>query len=503
MKLAHHKRVEVFSPFLKLIQQYSWWSWFIYMLVTAALYSLAAHVPIRDSLVISPLLLDGQIPFVPVSAYVYITYLLLFPVLILMARKREEFSWVFAVGITCGFINALIYNVFPSMISERVVAPDASLLSMIQHLDTLRCSIPSGHVALPTSIAVTAFFMSRKAKIHDSLFWRTISIVFVIWAIGLGGSALLTKQHFIVDIFAGVVFGSTVALFCTVLAEVHRPTAVALISEWTLIFVALSIALYWQHWSIFIIVAIFIATRQHALLILFHDGVHGLVAKNSRMNDFIINTAIGVPLFIPVHVYRALHFSHHRHLGSARDPERALLYKNQPWNFKPLSSGALLRQLFGDLSGWNGIVMTFRYVYESRPEGTLDLPKTRMYSELFLQFFIIYGGLLGLFFIWPNEVLIICLLWYIPYLTVTQLLQKIRSFAEHVHKEVDTSLSCSWKTGLLGKLFIWPYNINYHREHHLHQNISWDRLPSLFPTIQQQHGKQLIAHIWNGVPKCH
>ncbi len=83
---------------------------------------------------------------------------------------------------------------------------------------------------------------------------------------------------------------------------------------------------------------LFIATRQHAILVLYHDGVHCLVARSRRVNDFIVNSVVGVPLLLPIHLYRALHLSHHRHLGAACDPERVLLYRGQPWTFRPLAA---------------------------------------------------------------------------------------------------------------------------------------------------------------------
>ncbi len=95
----------------------------------------------------------------------------------------------------------------------------------------------------------------------------------------------------------------------------------------------------------------------------------------------------------------------------------------------------------------------------------------------------------------------VALLWFVPYVTVTQLLQKIRSFAEHATADADPSLSCSWAPGLLGRLTIWPYNINYHREHHSRPKVPWDRLPAAFPAARQRPGRDLLAHLWSGASR--
>jgi fatty acid desaturase len=67
-------------------------------------------------------------------------------------------------------------------------------------------------------------------------------------------------------------------------------------------------------------------------------------------------------------------------------------------------------------------------------------------------------------------------------LTLTQLLQKIRSFAEHSGGPGVTpgwqDWSYSWRTGFLGRLTIWPYNINFHREHHEWPALHWHALPA-------------------------
>jgi fatty acid desaturase len=92
----------------------------------------------------------------------------------------------------------------------------------------------------------------------------------------------------------------------------------------------------------------------------------------------------------------------------------------------------------------------------------------------------------------------VAILWFGPYATVTQLLQKLRSFAEHALADAEPTLSCSWAPGVLGRLTIWPYNINYHREHHERPEVPWNRLPATRCGGRQRQGRELGAHVWNG-----
>jgi fatty acid desaturase len=482
------------------------------------LYALATRAPYRAPIVIEPGAIDGFIPFAPSAALVYVTYALLLPVLIVAARRTPGFGDVFVVTMSCGLANAMVYNLVPTRIAGRTVAPDGSLLAIIQQLDTPLGAIPSGHVALPAAIATAALIVApRHGSGTTARFWRRAAVAFAAWTAALAASTLLTTQHVVVDILAGLAFGLGIAVlgmwqlaaaavprasrFRPLRPALHLPTVARFLVEWTLIVAAIAVAIRWWSGPVIVIAALVIATRQHGILVLYHDGVHGLVARSRRVNDFIVNSVVGVPLLLPIHLYRALHLSHHRHLGAACDPERVLLYRGQPWTFRPLAAGALVRQLAGDVLAWNGIVMAIRYLRETGGGEALKLPRTRPYPELIIQYVVFVGALAGSFVIWPVTTLHVALLWFVPYVTVTQLLQKIRSFAEHATAEADPSLSCSWSPGLFGRLTIWPYNINYHREHHSRPKVPWDRLPAAFPAASQRPGRDLLAHLWSGASR--
>lgn len=485
-------------------------------MVVGGLYILATRAPYRTPIVIPPSTLDGFIPFVPGAAFVYATYALLLPALIVLARRTAGFAEVFAIAMGSGFANAIVYNALPTRIADRPVAPDGSLLAFIQQLDTTLGALPSGHVALPAAVATASLLIAARGQADLAGFWRRGAAGFAVWTAALAASTLLTKQHVVVDIVAGLAFGiggaglgmwalgrgaARARRFRPVRPPLHLPSVAALLIEWAIIAAATAMAIRWWSGPAVVFAALVIATRQHALLVLYHDGVHGLVARSRRINDFIVNSAVGVPFLLPIHLYRALHLSHHRHLGEACDPERVLLYRGQPWSFRPLDLWALARQLAGDLLVWNGIVTVIRYLRETSAGNALRLPRTRPYPELVVQYLVFLGAVAAAFAIWPVMTLRVALLWFVPYVTLTQLLQKIRSFAEHVTPDADPTLSCSWSPGLAGRLTIWPYNINYHREHHAHPKVPWDRLPAAFPAAPQRAGRDLLAHLWSGASR--
>lgn len=279
--------------------------------------------------------------------------------------------------------------------------------------------------------------------------------------------------------------------------QIAWPTLRAFAFELALSIAVVAVAVAVWHPVVVALAMIVVATRQHALFILYHDAVHGLVAKPLRLNDAVVNAFAGVPMLLPVHVYRSLHMVHHRQLGTLRDPERVLLYAGQDWDYRPLPARFLLRQLLFDTLLVNQLKTAGRYLRERLRGGTLDLPRGRAWPELGALYLLWWGGFAWL--AWSDPALAgqIALVWLVPLVTLTQGIQKVRSFAEHAALDAP-ELSYSWQPGPLGRLVLWPYNIDYHREHHERPSVPWYLLPSAFPDRRARPGRTLPALLWDG-----
>lgn len=247
----------------------------------------------------------------------------------------------------------------------------------------------------------------------------------------------------------------------------------ALIGEWLIVVSAIVVVVQVSHWAAWLAAMLVVATRQHALLMLFHDAVHGLLARDRRANDFLINLLVGVPHLLPVETYRPLHLAHHRAVGTDEDPERTLLYAGQRWRYRPLPAGDLAMQLLGDLFLVNGL----RTLAATHKRGGVAGPEKATLVALAIWALL----LAAVFARWPQVALPAAVIWFVPLLTITNLLQKLRSFAEHSGGPGVTPgwdhWTYSWRPGLLGRLTIWPYNINYHLEHHANATLPWHQLP--------------------------
>jgi fatty acid desaturase len=278
-------------------------------------------------------------------------------------------------------------------------------------------------------------------------------------------------------------------------ASVDVKSLAALSVEWLLAAAAIGTALFFATWWAYAIAAVVIATRQHAMLMLFHDAVHGLLARRPRVNDALINTLVGIPTLLPIEVYRPLHLRHHRLLGTAADPERTLLFAGQHWSYAPLATAPLVRQLAGDLLLVNGI-RTLSAL--SRAGG---LPRVRPTTLVLAALWI--AAVAVCLWRWPAATATAFALWLVPLLTLTQLLQKIRSFAEHSGGPRTTpgwdEWTYTWRVGFLGRLTIWPYNINLHLEHHAAPDVPWHALPRLAAaTPRFRRGASLAALLYRG-----
>lgn len=178
------------------------------------LYATAAHAPRSAPHIIYPSAVDSFIPFTPGVAWIYATYLLLLPALVLAASRLVEFPAAMRTAVGAALLNAAVYNIWPTRLAARTVAPDGSLLSLIQRLDTPLCAIPSGHVSLPVALACSASLLavgSASADQRDG--WTRVAVMFAVWALLLALSTLLTKQHYAVDVAADAVSDSAVHSF--------------------------------------------------------------------------------------------------------------------------------------------------------------------------------------------------------------------------------------------------------------------------------------------------
>jgi len=236
--------------------------------------------------------------------------------------------------------------------------------------------------------------------------------------------------------------------------------ALLVLHAWALAFAGMALFVWWPNPLTFVLAVMVIGTRQLGLAILMHDAAHGLLFADRRLNEWVGSWLCAAPVFTSLELYRPYHLTHHRHTQQAEDPDLGL---SAPF---PITAKSLWRKIGRDLSG--------RTAYQRRLEQfRRGLAKE---GKAFVVNFVLLGALAAAGYWWLYP-----LLWLVPLATWYQLVSRIRNIAEHAMVPDDDDPLRNTRTTLanfLERLFVAPYWVNYHLEHHLFMFVPCWRLPA-------------------------
>ncbi len=257
----------------------------------------------------------------------------------------------------------------------------------------------------------------------------------------------------------------------------HANPQIALLTiagNWLAIAALIAAAVWLDNMAATLIAIVFIAGRQHAMLVLMHDGAHRLLFRRRQADETVSNIFLSFPLFISTALYRRHHLEHHRSTNTDDDPD--LMDAEVP----PTRSGFLL-SLAGDLIGLRSLRMlksvgTFGVtaIYSSENSNWRGIGQERI---LFPVFAAVVLALLTLTSGFWNYLTY----WFVPMWFVLPALLHIRAVAEHAGR-VDggpLEFARTVKPGPLERALIAPLNINLHLEHHLFPDVPFYRLGSI------------------------
>jgi fatty acid desaturase len=232
--------------------------------------------------------------------------------------------------------------------------------------------------------------------------------------------------------------------------------------DWAVI-IGSTLFVYWIPNPLCFFLALFIiGNRQHALVILGHDGTHCTLSLNKKFNDTITNFLCFWPLGLTVSGYRALHWQHHRHTGTDKDPEvKHKKSRNPQWDL-PMHPLTILKYAFLDSIGFSipdyKIIITY-----SKPDKSSEYIPLIIWHVLFFSCLIIAG-------LW-----LFALLWYASLLTTFMMWFRLRLFLEHQGTSDTHRL---YLNPIEGALFA-PHYSWMHWEHHNWPSIPYHRLSKI------------------------
>lgn len=236
--------------------------------------------------------------------------------------------------------------------------------------------------------------------------------------------------------------------------------------------------LVWWHpaWYTFALALVVIPSRQHALLNVSHECMHGTFLRDKKANEWVgvIASALVGSRF---RASRAHHFAHHRYVGTVADPDHDL----------HAGDGQETRR---DLWRRMAAAMLGGYAFQTlsrKPLASVSPRAMRLDAMGLVCTQLILIGVIS----YTMHFWVYLFLWAAPLVTITLTLHLVRSFCEHALTDEErdplsapmVSVHANW----LEAFVFSPYNLQYHAEHHLFPGIPGPRLPQVRRWMAQ-HG---------------
>ena len=221
-----------------------------------------------------------------------------------------------------------------------------------------------------------------------------------------------------------------------------------------------------------------VGTRQLGLAILMHEAAHGGLHSNKTINEWVGQWLCAVPVGADLASYRAYHLQHHKFTQQPEDPDLSL---SAPF---PISKDSYRRKAIRDLTGQT-------FVKQRLPLFLALFKPAETEAAVSHESFVATGREKMLRFLGVNALLFVVFwlagagiwyvgVWLVAMATWLSLVTRIRNIAEHACTSTGEDPFSHARTTLANpveRLFIAPYWVNYHAEHHLFMYLPCYRLP--------------------------
>jgi membrane-associated phospholipid phosphatase len=188
-------------------------------LINLVLYMVANRYPLGTAHVLPWTSLDAAVPFVPATIWVYLSEYVIVATAFLLCRSVDDvLRFVKAFLVTLG-IAITVHMLWPTTFPRELFAAGSDgltgwVLALQRAADRPTSCLPSMHVA---GAALAAFSLWRNPL------WQRVA--FTTWAGAIALSTLTARQHYVVDVAAGIVLAGAAWLVFIV-----RPAHVRVVS---------------------------------------------------------------------------------------------------------------------------------------------------------------------------------------------------------------------------------------------------------------------------------
>lgn len=233
---------------------------------------------------------------------------------------------------------------------------------------------------------------------------------------------------------------------------------------------------YFPNIATYLLAVMLIGSRQLGLLILMHDGAHGVLCRTAWLNRALSQFACAFPTLSDTDVYRRYHLPHHVRTQREDDPDLVLT------GHYPITRGSLRRKLWRDISGQTGVSQRKAQFLQACGNSAWSLTKRVAYYRREFGAQTAAQLVLALACFAAGQGWLYLALWVVPLLTWQQLVLRVRNIAEHaVVRAAEDPFGNARTTlvNLVERIFVAPYWVNYHLEHHLMMWVPCYRLATL------------------------
>jgi fatty acid desaturase len=236
--------------------------------------------------------------------------------------------------------------------------------------------------------------------------------------------------------------------------------------------------------------------HQRAMSEWIHEGAHFNLVPNRKWNDRLTNALAGIWFALPVRVYRETHFAHHRKdaFFVPDDPDTAFLELH--------SRAAFWRAVLSDVTGLT-ILRQFRR-FEAN-ESKASERKVLAVAAVANLALVVVAYLVGR--------LEAPLLYYFSLVTLYPLLNRLRTYGQHVTIEesgsvvfAGSSASRTINAGILDRILHTSPLLMNHHEHHLNPHLPYRALRDLVvptddPNRYAKSRWRILRSIYAGLPR--
>jgi fatty acid desaturase len=230
----------------------------------------------------------------------------------------------------------------------------------------------------------------------------------------------------------------------------------------------LGFAVYLDH-PVTWVLAFFLMGRTFSLLsILAHEAAHRTLFANRPWNDGVGRWLLAYPAFTPLDLYRRGHMGHHREEFGPNEPDIPL-YRGYP-----IARDSFRRKLTRDALGITGYKLLRGLGRGLRAENR----DVRRQAWLIVAVQVVIAAA----FVAAGHPWLYPFLWFLPYLTVWRVMNRLRAVAEHGGMERSPDRRRTTHTvcqSRLARFVFVPYNTGLHLAHHVDPGIPWRKLPAL------------------------